>query len=943
MKTTIPAPTRGGATPRLRRSAALLLGGLFLWQATPAAAYTFNKTIPLTQITVDGGASGLNAQPGDVVGIVAGERTRLVLVNFEGTASQPIIIANMGGKVRIGNDGSAAGISISDSKHFKLMGDGDAGHFYGIEVHRATGGQGVQIHGRSTNFTVAYLHVHHTFYAGIMSKSDPTGTSSSPGPLNRGNFTQEDVVFHDNYVHDTDGEGFYLGSSFYTGTTATSDALFPHDIDGMRVYNNITEHTGREGIQVGCVISDCEIYNNIIRDAGEENLSGQNNGLQINPGTTGLLYNNTVIGAPNNGIALTGLGNNAAFSNIVADVGGHGFFCDNRNRSLDPSIGTIPGTYIRVHNNTVVNAGQYGFRTYNELCPHDFRNNLVVNATAGLLDAGGSITITSSHNISQPTSAGLGFVNGTGHDFRLAGISAARDAGYNLSAQGITFDREGLARPEGSAFDIGAFEAGALSAVITTRSHPTLPGATDGTLGVVATGGTSPYTYAWSNGATTAALSGLAAGTYTVTVTDAASTQRVRSFTLVDPAPLSVRTRVLPSLAGANDGSITLTPGGVAPYLISWAHGPTTLAVTGLAPGFYTYTITDDNGAYATDTLYVRDGGTPLYRVNNGGNAESDRVIGWSVDKSPNTSTYIVSTGSLTTGTATWTGSGGNPTEGPDNLFGCRRYDNGSGQEMRWEFPVTNGSYEVQLYFNENASGFTSGSRVFDVEIEGTLRLDNLDVCDRHGFNRPAQYTFWVDVTDGKVDVDFLRVTGSPMISGIAIHSHSGGLPTGTPVFRVNAGGPVQTDTGLNWEADKNPSPVSPYLVSSGQLNTGPNTWSGTNTTGAPNNIFANYRYDPSGGSEMQWEFPLPKGSYRLNLYYREPDATVVAGDRRFDVAVEGVVLWTDMDPYADYGGMIPGRESVILDITDGELDLDFFHKTTRAPLINGISIHRIK
>lgn len=922
------------SSPTIRRlGATLLLGGLGLLAPATVSAYTYTHTITTGTITVDGSALGL--APGHVVGLAAGERSRLVLTNIHGAPGNPVIIANQGGLVRVGNDGSAAAISITNCSNIKLVGDGDPALKYGIEVTRATGGQGLQITGGSTRFEVAFLHIHHAYYAGIMSKDDPTCASGSPGPYNRGNFTQEDVSFHDNYIHDVGGEGFYLGSSFYGGTSeGTCGTVYPHDIDGIRVFNNLTERTGREGIQVGCAIADCEIYNNFVRDPGTQNIANQNNGVQINPGTTGLFHSNTIIGAPNNGLAITALGNNAAFNNVIVNSGGHGIFADNR-------TGTISGSFLRVNNNTIVNAGQYAFRTYNELCVTEFKNNLVVNAASGTVNTGDGATVAQSNNLSQATASGLGFVNPGIHDYRISGASSALNAGTNLSAQGITFDREGLARPNGAAFEIGAFEAGALSAVITSWTHPTLPGGSDGSLTVSAIGGTTPYTYAWSTGATTASISGLAGGTYTVTVTDAASTQRVRSFTLVDPSPLNVKVRVLPELAGANDGSITLTPAGVAPYTVTWAHGPTSLALTSLDAGFYSYTITDANGAYAADTLYVRDGGTPIFRVNSGGNAETDRVINWIADK-PSASAYVVSSGTLATGSATWNGSNGNPTEGPNNLFGDRRYINGA--QMNWEFPVTNGTYEVQLYFNENASGAAVGTRVFDVAIEGSVVLDNLDVFARHGAEQPAQYTYWVDVTDGKVDIDFFQGTGSPMISAIAIHSHSGGLPTGTPVFRVDAGGNSQTDTPLNWDADKNPSPISPYLVSTGQLNTGPNTWSGTNTTGAPNNLFANYRYDPSGGAEMQWEFPLPKGTYRLNLYYMERDTTVTgAGQRLFNVAVEGTVLWTNMDPYGDFGWMTPGRESAIVDISDGKLDLDFFHVNTRAPIISGISIHRVK
>jgi len=931
------------SSPR-RLGTFLLAAGLAFAGALRASAYTPTHLIPLNMVTVDGAALGIG--PGSVVGIVPGERSRLAFTNIEGNATNPVLIVNHGGKVRVGNDGAAAAISISGSRHFKLLGDGDPAHHYGIEVTRATSGQGVQIHGGSTNFEIAFLEVHHTHFAGIMSKDDPTCVDGVPGPYNRGNFTQEDVSFHDNYVHHTGGEGFYLGSSFYIGTTNNAGSctrVYPHEIDGMRVYNNITEKTGHEGIQVGCVINDCEIYNNLVIKPSTQNEPDQNNGIQINPGTTGKLYNNTVIESPNNGIALLGLGNNTAFNNVVVDSGAHAFFSDNRNSSVNPAIGTIPGSFIRVYNNTIINTGQHGFRTYNELCVQEFRNNIVVNTAGNMINTGETATVTQSNNLDLNNDTGLGFVNASIGDYRIAGASSALNAGTNLSAQGVTTDREGLARPFGAAYDIGAFEAGALSAVITSWTQPSVPGAGDGALTVSATGGTAPYTYAWSTGATTATITGRPQGLHTVTVTDSLGAQRVRSFALVDPPALTVRARILPELAGANDGSITLTPSGTAPYNVTWSHGPTTLSVTGLDAGFYTYTMTDAAGAFASATLFVRDAGTPLFRVNSGGNAEADRVIGWDVDKSPTHSGYVIPrSGTLTTGSPTWNGAAGNYTEGPNNLFGDRRYTTGA--LMHWEFPVTNGTYEVQLYFNENSPGFTAGSRVFDVSIEGLLRIDNLDVCDRHGFEKPAQYTFWVDVTDGKVDLDFQQVVGSPMVSAIAIHSHGGGLPTGTPVYRVDAGGNAQADPALNWDVDKNPSTISPFLVSTGQLNTGPNTWSGTNTTGAPNNIFANYRYDPAGGSEMQWEFPLPAGTYRLNLYYMERDTTVTGpGQRLFDVAVEGSVLWTDMDPYAEYGWLVPGRESVLVDIGDGRLDLDFFHKNTRAPIISGISVHRVK
>ncbi|MCH8908570.1 MAG: SprB repeat-containing protein, partial [Candidatus Heimdallarchaeota archaeon] len=64
-------------------------------------------------------------------------------------------------------------------------------------------------------------------------------------------------------------------------------------------------------------------------------------------------------------------------------------------------------------------------------------------------------------------------------------------------------------------------EPSQLLASITSSTDPGCNGGNDGSAGVVASGGTSPYTYSWSNGATSSSINGLSTGTYTVTVTEA--------------------------------------------------------------------------------------------------------------------------------------------------------------------------------------------------------------------------------------------------------------------------------------------------------------------------------------------------------------------------------------------------------------------------------------
>jgi hypothetical protein len=71
-----------------------------------------------------------------------------------------------------------------------------------------------------------------------------------------------------------------------------------------------------------------------------------------------------------------------------------------------------------------------------------------------------------------------------------------------------------------------------------SKTDATTIGGNQGTANVVATGGTSPYTYLWSNGETTASISGLTTGTYTVTVTDNNGCTDMCSSTINEPGAL---------------------------------------------------------------------------------------------------------------------------------------------------------------------------------------------------------------------------------------------------------------------------------------------------------------------------------------------------------------------------------------------------------------------
>jgi len=139
-----------------------------------------------------------------------------------------------------------------------------------------------------------------------------------------------------------------------------------------------------------------------------------------------------------------------------------------------------------------------------------------------------------------------------------------------------------------------------------TATNVSCNGVSDGVATASQTGGTSPFTYSWNTGATTASVSGLAAGTYSVTVTDSAGCTDSSSVTITQPATLVASTSLGSNVScnGLSDGSATASAtGGTTAYTYSWNTGATTATITGLAASTYSVTITDANSC--TDSASV--------------------------------------------------------------------------------------------------------------------------------------------------------------------------------------------------------------------------------------------------------------------------------------------------------------------------------------------------
>lgn len=126
----------------------------------------------------------------------------------------------------------------------------------------------------------------------------------------------------------------------------------------------------------------------------------------------------------------------------------------------------------------------------------------------------------------------------------------------------------------------------------------------NGSANLTASGGTAPYTYQWSNGATTASINNLTRGTYFYTITDANGCTGNGKFSIQEPAPVWTSFTYKYACFGENNGSISVNAnGGTPPYTYQWSNGATTANLNNLAAGMYFYTVTDANGCQSPEGL----------------------------------------------------------------------------------------------------------------------------------------------------------------------------------------------------------------------------------------------------------------------------------------------------------------------------------------------------
>lgn len=428
-----------------------------------------------TSITlVDARVSPYNRlQPGDTLLLNAGVRNLIRIKNFTGEKDKPVIFMNGNGQVII-NTGLYYGISILNCRYFRLTGTGDAENFYGIRISRVADGAGIGIGGMSSDYEIDHISIENCQSAGIFAKTDPDCSLLTT----RDKFTQFNTVIHDNYIGHVGTEGLYIGSTSYFGQTIACNGvdtlLMPSILEGVKVYKNIIEYSGWDGIQVSSASRDCQINDNLVLFDSREQVYGQMSGIIIGGGSKCDCYNNFISHGNGNGIEVFGLAGLKVCNNIIIDAGKNFFPADNKRMVYGIFVTDVSAqkdSAFSIAYNTILNPKSDGIRFVSSVTKNNLiASNAIINPGtfdfyengsthfAGkdsyimLPDPGSDVLIKNNYMARNSDSAGF-----APDGYSLLPGSGLIDAAWK-GYQSITSDYFHSPRPSGFGTDIGAVE-----------------------------------------------------------------------------------------------------------------------------------------------------------------------------------------------------------------------------------------------------------------------------------------------------------------------------------------------------------------------------------------------------------------------------------------------------------------------------------------------------
>lgn len=158
---------------------------------------------------------------------------------------------------------------------------------------------------------------------------------------------------------------------------------------------------------------------------------------------------------------------------------------------------------------------------------------------------------------------------------------------------------------------------------------------------------------------------------------------------------------------------------------------------------------------------------------------------------------------------------------------------------------------------------------------------------------------------------------------------------TGRIVYRVNYGNNEVVDSPFDWQKDYGDYRSYEANYSMG---TGSATWTGANSTDAPNNIFGPFRYTGVGMQDMRFEYPCENGRYQVNLFFAERSVEVSNNAiGTFGVYLEDSLMQDSLNIYKEVGYNAL-KKSFVIDVRDKSVSLKL-RKIINWAKINGVEI----
>jgi hypothetical protein len=423
--------------------------------------------------------------PGDRVLLEGHTRASLFLVNLvygepgnpivvTNTGTQPFVVADVGPDINYG-------IRLWGVQHVIFVGTPLPGEPYGIKVLKADS-VGIDVdynnyqQGRiagefedTLDLTIANVEIANVGFAGIQAKYELGQPYPEPAPTVTP--LLDGLEIHHTFIHDVAGEGMYIGW--------TSDGR--PDVANVSIHDNLIRNAGWDGIQLNRSRGQNYIYNNIVDGyagmsftASGGAFGAQNEGIGVHAAKTDVFNNFVRASNQYSGSALfyTIYEPSRVYNNVFVHGGFNSTQHDAAMYIRQISSGTLaakPDATLEIINNTVVKPDTHGIELLGGVTrPITIINNVIAEPLNGgkhvhLQNAQTPVTYATNLFFHSVADAGFAGAN----DYRPAAGSPLVDSGTDVASRGITNDHDGIRRPQGAAYDIGAYERAAVAGTAT--------------------------------------------------------------------------------------------------------------------------------------------------------------------------------------------------------------------------------------------------------------------------------------------------------------------------------------------------------------------------------------------------------------------------------------------------------------------------------------------